>query len=182
MPATSSSLSIMANNTETPLLVQVVDLFARHGVEFIVIGGQAAALHGSPLATFDVDLCYARTADNLRYLAEALREIHPTLRGAPPDLPFRLDEQSLALGSNFTFQTDIGPLDLLGWVEPLGAYESFKHRADTMDLNGRPVFVVCLDDLITIKRHINRPKDQAAAVQLESLRMLRNDKGNTKSS
>jgi hypothetical protein len=84
-------------------------------VEFIVLGGQAAALLGSPVPTFDVDLCYRRTPDNLCRLAEALTELHPTLRGAPPDLPFRLDAESLALGANFTFNTDLGPLDLLGW-------------------------------------------------------------------
>jgi hypothetical protein len=89
----------------------------------MVIGGQAAVLLGSPLPTYDVDLCYHRTAENLQRLADALKELHPTLRGAPPDLPFRLDPQSLALGCNFTFQTDHGPLDLLGWVEPFGTYE-----------------------------------------------------------
>lgn len=167
----------MAEDTATPKLVQIAELLDRHGVEYLVIGGQAAVLHGSPLATFDVDLCYARTAENLVRLATALREIHPTLRGAPPDLPFRLDEQSLALGSNFTFLTDLGPLDLLGWVEPLGSFESLQPRAEKMDLGGRTVLVISLDDLIVIKRHINRPKDQTAAVQLEALQKLR-DEGN----
>ncbi len=110
----------MAGDTAKPKLISIVDLLQRHGVDFIVIGGQAATLHGSPLPTYDVDLCYARTALNLDRLAAALQEIHPSLRGAPPDLPFRLDAQSLALGANFTFETDLGPLDLLGWVEPLG--------------------------------------------------------------
>ena len=67
------------------------------------------ALLGSPLPTFDVDLCYRRTKDNLQRLAEALQELRPTLRGAPGDLPFRLDAESLALGANFTFNTDCGP-------------------------------------------------------------------------
>ena len=90
----------------------------------MVIGGQAATLLGSPLPTFDIDLCYRRTAENLEHLAAALKELHPTLRGAPPDLPFRLDGRSLALGCNFTFNTDVGPLDLLGWVEPFGTRAS----------------------------------------------------------
>src|SRR5215472_8292128 len=113
----------MADDTVRPRLVSIADHLLRHGVEFLVIGGQAAVLHGSPLPTIDVDLCYRRTTENLERLAPALRELHPTLRGAPPDLPFRLDAQSLALGANFTFNTDCGPLDLLGWVEPLGTYD-----------------------------------------------------------
>src|SRR5882757_4870250 len=104
-------------------LLKVTELFARYGVEYLVIGGQAAILHGSPQLTQDTDLCYRRTPENLERLAGALKEIHPTLRGAPPDLPFILDARSLALGANFTFNTDLGPLDLLGWVEPHGTYD-----------------------------------------------------------
>jgi predicted nucleotidyltransferase len=163
----------MADDTEKPRLLSIADHLRKHGVEFLVIGGQAAALHGAPLPTYDVDLCYRRSADNLERLAAALREMHPTLRGAPPDLPFRLDAQSLALGANFTFSTDLGPLDLLGWVEPFGSYDELIARAQMFDLDTCQIAVISLDDLIAIKRHINRAKDQAALVQLEAIRRLR---------
>lgn len=163
----------MDSNIEKPKLVEVAERLERNGVAFIVIGGQAAALHGSPLATFDVDLCHQRSYDNLRRLAEVLRELRPTLRGAPPDLPFRLDAESLALGSNFTFDTNIGPLDLLGWVEPLGTYEDLLPGAESIEVGDLRLTVMGLDDLITVKRHLRRPKDQAALVQLEALRALR---------
>src|SRR5215470_12861415 len=120
MPAIPWHCRNMAEDTDKPRLVRIAERLQKHGVEFLVIGGQAAVLHGSPVPTYDIDLCYRRTTENLERLAEALRELHPTLRGAPPDLPFRLDAESLALGANFTFNTDNGPLDLLGWVEPLG--------------------------------------------------------------
>ena len=164
----------MGEGTEKPRLLALAELLDRHRVEFLVIGGQAAVLHGSPLPTFDVDLCYRRTGANLERLADALHEIHPTLRGAPRDLPFRLDARSLALGANFTFDTDLGPLDLLGWLEPFGTYEHLIERAEQVTLGSVRVTVIGLDDLITIKRHVNRPKDQAAALQLEALRRLRN--------
>ncbi len=48
-------------STEKPNLLRIAEHLERHGVEFMVIGGQAAALLGSPLPTFDVDLCYRRT-------------------------------------------------------------------------------------------------------------------------
>lgn len=163
----------MDEGTDKPRLVEIAEILQRHGVEFLVIGGQAAALHGSPHPTFDVDLCYRRTPSNLASLANALAELHPTLRGAPADLPFRIDAESLALGSNFTFDTALGPLDLLGWVEPFGDFESLVERCETIDLGHCQVGVIGLDDLITIKRHINRPKDQAAAFQLEAIRRLR---------
>ncbi len=168
---------IMADATDKPRLLVFAEHFRRHGVEFLVIGGQAAALLGSPIPTFDVDLCYRRTADNLTRLAAALRELNPTLRGAPPDLPFRIDAESLALGSNFTFNTDLGPLDLLGWVEPFGAYEDLASRALIIPVGAVDLLTISLDDLIAIKKHIGRPKDKAALVQLEALKRCQEEAG-----
>lgn len=165
---------MISTRTRTPS-----GLLQRHGVEFIVIGGQAAVLHGSLLPTFDVDLCYRRTGENLEKLAASLRELHPTLRGAPVDLPFQLDARSLALGSNFTFNTDIGPLDLLGWVEPLGGYEDLLAGSEQIDIGGCRVAIIGLDDLIAVNRHINRTKDQAVLVQLEAIKRLPPEKQQT---
>jgi hypothetical protein len=163
----------MAESSEKPVLLKIAEHFQKHRVEYLVIGGQAAALLGSSMPTYDTDLCYRRTAENLERLAAALKELHPTLRGVPPDLPFRLDAQSLALGSNFTFNTDLGPLDLLGWVEPFGLYEELAKRAETVDLEGTSVSVICLDDLIRIKQHIGRPKDKMALIHLEAIKKLK---------
>jgi hypothetical protein len=46
-------------------LERIAETMLRHDVEFIVIGGQAECLFGSPRLTFDVDLCYRRTPANL---------------------------------------------------------------------------------------------------------------------
>ena len=156
-----------ADDTGKPALVRIAEHLQRHGVEFLVIGGQAAALLGSPHPTYDVDLCYKRDPGNLQRLAAALLEVHPTLRGAPADLPFRADAKTLALGSNFTFDTDLGPLDLLGWVEPLGAYEDIAPRAARVRLDA-----TSLDDLIRIKRHLGRAKDRLDLLQLEAIQRL----------
>jgi predicted nucleotidyltransferase len=151
----------------------VLERIAPYGVEFLVIGGQAASIYGCPIPTYDVDLCYRRTAENLERLAKALIELHPTLRGAPPDLPFQMDAKSLALGSNFTFNTDVGSLDLLGWVEPFGGYDELVARSESQQVGEHAVRVISLDDLIKIKRHIRRDKDQAALFQLEAIKKMR---------
>ena len=153
-------------------------LLTEHGVEFIVIGGQAEALMGSARVTYDVDLCYRRTRANLERLAAALGTLNLTLRGAPPELKFRLDAQALALGSNFTFMVDDEyPLDFLGYVEPIGTYEDLLPGAETISIGGRPTVVVGLDDLIRIKRHINRPKDRESLLHLEAIKRLREREG-----
>jgi len=65
-------------------------------------------------------VCYARDRENLNRLATSLRSVHATLRGAPKDIPFLLDAETLHRGLNFTFETDIAPLDLLGEVRGVG--------------------------------------------------------------
>jgi hypothetical protein len=155
--------------------LKVSELFAQHRIEYLVIGGQAAILHGSPQITYDTDVCYRRTPDNLERRARALAEIHPTLRGAPPDLPFILDARTLEMGSNFTFNTDCGPLDLLGWVEPHGDYDELIERAEVYDLDTARVAAISLDDLIAVKKHIRRIKDRDALCQLEAIKKLRDE-------
>jgi predicted nucleotidyltransferase len=153
-------------------------VLADHGVEFIVVGGQAEALMGSARVTYDVDLCYRRTSDNLERLATALGTLNLTLRAAPPELKFRLDAQALALGQNYTFEVDGEyPLDFLGYLEPIGGYEDLVAHVETVAIGGRPVQVIGLDDLIRIKRHINRPKDRESLVQLEAIKRLREREG-----
>lgn len=166
----------MADESIKPALVRIAEHFDGFGVEFIVIGGQAAAIFGSPIPTYDVDLCYRRTLDNLERLAAALIDIHPALRDAPPDLPFRLDAQSLALGSNFTLDTDFGPLDLLGWIEPIGTYDDLIGRSERIHLDTVAVSVISFDDLLRIKRHLGRPKDRLTLLQLEAIQRDRDDR------
>lgn len=123
----------MADDTdEKSPLEQVAEVLVRHGVEFIVIGGQAETLFGSPRITYDIDLCYRRTRENLERLARALPEFQPKLRGVPPDLPCIIDARALALGNNYTFTTNIVDLDLLGHCEPIGDYDALAQRARPM--------------------------------------------------
>jgi hypothetical protein len=58
--------------------------------------------------------------ENLRRLASALSPLHPRLRGIPEDTPFVLDARTLAQGMNFTLQTDLGDLDLMGEISGVG--------------------------------------------------------------
>ncbi len=61
---------------------------AIRGVDYILIGGIAAIVHGSARFTQDIDLVYAGSAENIERLVTALSPHQPYLRGAPPGLPF----------------------------------------------------------------------------------------------
>jgi hypothetical protein len=102
MPEESSLRKIV------PPIQPVAELLARHGVEYVIIGGQAETLMGSPRVTYDTDLCYRRTPENIKRLAAALSELGVELRGAPPGLPFKPDAATLTAGLNFTFRTPLG--------------------------------------------------------------------------
>jgi len=102
----------------------------------------------------------------------ALEEIHPTLRGAREEMPFRADAATLRAGLNFTFNTDAGQLDLLGYVEPLGDFNRVNQRAVVIDFAGRPLRVIHIDDLIAVKRHIKRAKDSESLHQLLAIKRL----------
>jgi hypothetical protein len=158
-------------------LRRIATILLRHRVEFLVVGGQAEVLMGSPRVTYDTDLCYRRTRENLERLANALKEVKPTLRGAPPDLPLILDAQALAFGNNYTLETAIGPLDLLGWVEPLGTFESLLPHCEQYTVGDMVIRTIGLDDLIRVKEHIGRTKDRESLLQLRAVKRLRDDGG-----
>jgi len=144
------------------------------GVEFVLIGGVAARIHGSPTLTRDVDVCHARDAANLERLSIALQGLHAKLRGVDEDVPFQLDARTLGAGGNFTFVTDVGDIDILAMPSGVDGYEQLARSAVSVDL-GDVVAKVCnLDDLITMKRAAARPKD---LIEVEVLSALRDEIG-----
>lgn len=138
-------------------------------VEFILIGGVAAVLHGAARATFDLDVVYRRTSENLQRLVAALEPHSPYLRGAPPGLPFLWDESTLRNGLNFTLITSFGPLDLLGEVVGGGTYEELLPHSDEVEAFGVKCPRVRLEKLIQMKRAAGRPKDLEAIAELQAL-------------
>jgi hypothetical protein len=150
--------------------LRALETLTRHGVDFVVIGAYAGRLLGSPTVTRDLDLCYSRERDNLERLAGALTKLHARLRGAPPDLPFKLDARSLRAGDSFTFVTDAGDLDILGTPTGTDGYPDLVRSAQVMDLDGLRIRVVHIDDLIRMKRAAGRPKDLIEAEVLGAVR------------
>ena len=106
----------------------ILERLAGNQVDFIVIGGVAASLHGSAYVTQDLDICYERSEAGIERVCRALVDLHPTLRGAPEGLPFRFDPATVGAGLNFTLSTDLGPLDLLCEVVPFGNFASQAPR------------------------------------------------------
>lgn len=139
-------------------------------VEFIIIGGMAALVHGSVRLTEDIDIVYRRTLDNIQRLALALARHQPYLRGAPPGLPFRWDSQTIERGLNFTLHTALGEIDLFGEIPGGGKYEDLLPYCVDVEVFGKANHVIGLERLIHVKRAAGRRKDLDAIAELEVLR------------
>jgi len=148
---------------------EILVALLKHDVDFVIIGGLAGIAQGSALPSYDVDIVYARDRPNLERLAQALRELQAKLRGAPPDVLFLLDADTLERGAHFTFETPYGSLDLL--TDPDGAphYDRLKHAAVETEIEGLPVLVASLDHLIAMKEAAGRNKDKLMATEYRTL-------------
>ena len=142
-----------------------------HGVHYILIGGLAATLHGSPLRTGDANICPARDPENLERLAQALRQMDAKIRtaGEPDGLPFACDARFLRGVELLNLTTRFGDLALS--LRPAGTagYEDLFQHVEHYDLGGLVVPVAALADVIRSKEAANRPKNQAALPTLRSL-------------
>lgn len=153
--------------------LRVLETLARHDVEYVLIGGLAAHVLGSPSVTFDVDICHERAWPNLERLSEALRDMNASLRGAPESVRLLLDAQTLRNGDTFTFDTTFGALDIVGAPSGTRGYRELRVNATRLDLDrGVVVWVCALEDLIRMKAAACRPKDR---IELEVLGALRDE-------
>lgn len=147
----------------------LIRLLADSGVDFILVGGVAAAAHGSARLTQDLDVVYSRSDPSIARLVASLAEYRPYLRGAPPGLPFQWDEQTIRRGLNFTLTTDLGDLDLLGEITGGGGYEELLPHTNVLELFGVEIRCLSLEWLIRTKRAAGRPRDLEAVAELEAL-------------
>lgn len=149
--------------------VRIVQSLADARVEFVVIGGWSAILHGSSHVTNDLDLCYSRTPENLRRLAEVMAPWHPRPAGFPPELPFVWDGRTLGNATVLTLDTDLGRIDLLAEVSGLGSWSDVIRNCVRVQAFEREVRTLSLADLIASKRAAGRPKDLLVLPELEGL-------------
>ena len=149
--------------------LRALEALTEHGVSFVLIGGVACRLHGSPSVTRDVDICYERSTENLERLAEVLQRVEARLRGVDADLPFLLDAKTLAAGSNFTFTTTLGDIDILAIPSGVDGFEELAASAERVDLETVEILMASLEDLIRMKEAAARPKDLKEIDILEAI-------------
>ena len=139
------------------------------GVECILVGGVAATVHGSARLTRDVDVVYSRRAENIARLVAVLAPFEPYLRGAPPGLPFRWEDATIARGLNFTLTTTLGDIDLLGEITGGGGFDDLRPHSHFVHVFDRDVLCLNLSMLIRVKRAAGPPRDLEVIAELEAI-------------
>jgi hypothetical protein len=140
------------------------------GVAFVMIGGVAAQVHGSPIITEDLDICHDLERDNLERLASVLADLQAVRRDMPAGIDAPIDVRALRARDVFRLRTRFGDLDLLARPDPDLDFVRLRSRALRADLKGQSVWIASLDDLIAMKRAAGRPKDRLVLEHLGALR------------
>lgn len=155
--------------------LQLIPRLRNAGVEFVIIGGVAAIAHGGCRQTADLDVVAPMDLANLQKLLAAIQDLRPKFR-MRPDLPVVTpDNHNLKGIKNLYLTTDVGPIDVLGFVDGAGDYATILSSAIEYDL-GEPYGtckVIDLDMLISAKRTAGREKDKPSVAELEVIRKRR---------
>jgi len=150
-------------------LLAILERLLQRRVEFVVVGGQAAIVHGVTLVTRDVDICMPFTPDNLTRLETALADLHPVHRLTPQAQPFRLADIEPGALKNLYLRTDVGVLDCLSEIIAIGGFAQVANRSIEVELPIGRCRVLDLDALIDTKSALDRVQDRLALVQLRAI-------------
>lgn len=149
-------------------LPELIVAFAQQELDFVIIGGVAAVAHGSARLTHDVDIMIRFAPEAMEKLLQALAPYAPRFRGKSVSLLSRTADE-LAGFRNIYLTTSLSDLDILGEC-PVGDFETVVERAEILELFGRPVKVMSLDDLIRSKELLGREKDRHVLLELRTIR------------
>ncbi len=158
----------------TPSIGRLLEVVADSGFECIVIGGVAAIGHGAATPTDDLDVVAPMTEANLERLMTALQPYHPK-HATRPDLAVITDPAKRLAGFRLLLlDTDLGRLDVLRTVEPLGEFAAVESLSMEL-VPGRAFRVITLEQLIEVKAHLRRPKDNLVAHELRAIQARRRE-------
>lgn len=118
------------------ILSQLLQRLCDADVDFVVIGGFAALMHGSTLVTRDLDICAVLSHEDVAKLREALRDLNPTHRLTPQRLSFLTNPDAGVPVQNLYLETEIGTVDILSSVLGVGDFE--RVRAESLAPGIRP--------------------------------------------
>ncbi len=143
-----------------PEFTEILRVLSHHEVKFILVGGLAAIIQGAPVFTFDLDIVFPKTDENLPRLLAALQEIDaryvdPAGRHIVPDV------DKLATLRLHRLTTTLGPMDVMETIGHGLSYADLIGDTQVMEVAGVDVQILGLKTIILSKEQANREKDRA---------------------
>lgn len=161
-----------------PDFIGILRAFAEADVDFVVIGGVGATLHGVPVTTFDLDLVLSHESEVLDRAHRVLVSLDACYRERLPARRLRPDRTDLESSGALLLLTRHGPLDILGSVSTGWAFPELIQRTIAVQLRGgSTIRVVDLPTLIEIKESVGREKDTAALPLYRRVLKEQSDRG-----
>jgi len=145
----------MLNNHYKDILL----ILSEKKVKFLLVGAYAMAVHGFPRSTMDIDLFVMPDPENAHLVLQSLIDF-----GAPVNELSAEDLQK----KDLIFQIGVAPcrIDIITSIDGIG-FEDAYSRSEIIDIEGLPVHVLSIPDIIINKRTTGRAKDIADAELLE---------------
>ena len=159
--------------------IEILNALHDRRVDFVIVGGVAAVLHGGSRVTFNLDVVPSLTPDSWETAVDLLWGL-----GARPRIPEPLERirdvehvrrwrrEKGMLARNFCTPDGSTEVDLL--VGESDAFDELKQRAVEVTVDQRTFFVASIDDLISMKQRAGRPQD---LLDIAELRRIRNRLG-----
>ena len=138
-------------------------------VEFVIVGGFAAVIHGSSMLTQDLDVCIELNDFNIEKLRSTFADLHPVHRFSSERLSFLENPKPGSVLKNLYLQTDLGPIDFLNNIDGVGSYIDVRNNADEITLFNRKVYIININALLKAKETLGREKDLLAAKELRAI-------------
>jgi hypothetical protein len=156
-------------------LNRLLQRLSQSDLDFVVVGGFAAMLHGSSMITRDLDICMVLDDANLDRLRAILADLTPIHRFTAARLPFGTVPAPGTRLQNLYLETSWGALDVLTVMKGVGDFARIKACAPQIEIMSVKCRLIALDDLIIVKEAVARPKDLQAAAELRAIRDIRAD-------
>lgn len=155
-------------------LKELLERLLKNNIDFVLVGGFASILYGSTLVTQDLDICVAMTDEEVEKLRKALGDLNPIHR-MNPNAPISFLEQpkDLSQVKNIYLKTNLGILDIMSELPPVGDFKVIKKNSIEINLYGHICRVISIEDLIRIKETMTRPKDKETLEHLKKIQKLK---------
>ena len=141
-----------------PILAAVARSLKKVNLDAVLIGNAAAALHGAPVTTIDLDFFLRKSPGNTRKLKALAIELEAII--LRPYYPVS--------GLNrLSRQTDNLQLDFMTAIDGVNSFEGVRARSSEMSVGGEPLRVAALADIVASKKAANRLSDLAVLGILE---------------